>query len=112
MAGKPKIFIDGKGGVVGAKIDALLSRRDDLELLLIDPEKRRDVEERKKLLNMADLALLCLPSETARETPALVENPGPVCWTRPRPTGPQRAGCTAFLNCSPASASASASPSG
>ena len=76
MAGKPKIFIDGKGGVVGAKIDALLSRRDDLELLLIDPEKRRDVEERKKLLNMADLALLCLPSETARETPALVENPG------------------------------------
>lgn len=63
MAGKPKIFIDGKGGVVGAKIDALLSRRDDLELLLINPEKRRDVEERKKLLNMADLALLCLPSE-------------------------------------------------
>ena len=75
MAGKPKIFIDGKGGVVGAKIDALLSRRDDLELLLINPEKRRDVEERKKLLNMADLALLCLPSETARETPVLVENP-------------------------------------
>ena len=37
MAGKPKIFIDGKGGVVGAKIDALLSRRDDLELLLINP---------------------------------------------------------------------------
>lgn len=71
MAGKPKIFIDGKGGVVGAKIDALLSRRDDLELLLINPEKRRDVEERKKLLNMADLALLCLPSETARETPVL-----------------------------------------
>ena len=75
MAGKPKIFIDGKGGVVGAKIDALLSRRDDLELLFINPEKRRDVEERKKLLNMADLALLCLPSETARETPVLVENP-------------------------------------
>ena len=38
MAGKPKIFIDGKGGVVGAKIAAMLSRRDDLELLLIDPE--------------------------------------------------------------------------
>lgn len=76
MAGKPKIFIDGKGGVVGAKIASMLSRRDDLELLRIDPEKRRDVEERKKLLNMADLALLCLPSETARETPALVENPG------------------------------------
>ncbi|MBS7218211.1 MAG: N-acetyl-gamma-glutamyl-phosphate reductase [Oscillospiraceae bacterium] len=75
MAGKPKIFIDGKGGVVGAKIYGLLSQRDDLELLLIDPEKRRDVRERKKLLNMADLALLCLPSDTARETPVLVENP-------------------------------------
>ena len=112
MAGKPKIFIDGKGGVVGAKIAAMLSRRDDLELLLIDPEKRRDVEERKKLLNMADLALLCLPSETARGDPRPGGEPrDPVCWTPPRPTGPQRAGCTA-LSCSPASASGSAFQAG
>ena len=75
MAGKPKIFIDGKGGVVGAKIDALLSRRDDLELLLINPEKRRDVEERRKLLNEADLAILCLPEETAAQAVEVVDNP-------------------------------------
>ena len=61
MAGKPKIFIDGKGGVVGAKIDALLSRRDDLELLLIDPEKRRDVEERKKPVSYTHLTLPTTP---------------------------------------------------
>lgn len=73
--GKPKIFIDGKGGVVGAKIYELLSRRDDLEFLVIDPDKRRDVEERKKFLNAADLALLCLPADTAAQAVGLIENP-------------------------------------
>ena len=60
---------------MGAKIYELLSQRDDLEFLIIDPDKRRDVEERKKFLNAADLALLCLPEDTARETISLVENP-------------------------------------
>ena len=40
---------------MGAKIYELLSQRDDLEFLIIDPDKRRDVEERKKFLNAADL---------------------------------------------------------
>ena len=53
----------------------LLSRRDDLEFLIIDPDKRRDVEERKKFLNAADLALLCLPEDTARGAVELIENP-------------------------------------
>ena len=60
---------------MGAKIYELLSKRDDLEFLIIDPDKRRDVEERKKFLNAADLVLLCLPEDTARETIPLVENP-------------------------------------
>ena len=60
---------------MGAKIYELLSQRDDLEFLIIDPDKRRDVEERKKFLNAADLVLLCLPEDTARETIPLVENP-------------------------------------
>ena len=60
---------------MGAKIYELLSPRDDLEFLIIDPDKRRDVEERKKFLNAADLVLLCLPEDTARETIPLVENP-------------------------------------
>ena len=53
----------------------LLSRRDDLEFLIIDPDKRRDVEERKKFLNAADLALLCLPEDTAKQAVELIENP-------------------------------------
>ena len=58
---------------MGAKIYELLSQRDDLEFLIIDPDKRRDVEERKKFLNAADLVLLCLPEDTARETIPLVD---------------------------------------
>ena len=72
---KPKIFIDGRGGVVGAKIYGWLSERDDLEFLLIDPDKRRDVEERRRFLNAADLVLLCLPEDTAQQAVELVENP-------------------------------------
>ena len=58
MGKNPKVFIDGKGGVVGARLYEQLSRRSDLDFLIIDPEKRRDVEERRKLLNEADLAIL------------------------------------------------------
>ena len=75
MGKTPKVFIDGKGGVVGARLYEQLSRRGDLEFLLIDPEKRRDVEERRKLLNEADLAILCLPEETAAQAVELVDNP-------------------------------------
>lgn len=75
MGKHPKVFIDGKGGVVGERLYRQLSRRGDLEFLLIDPEKRRDVEERRKLLNQADLAILCLPEEAAAQAVELVENP-------------------------------------
>ena len=71
---KPKIFIDGRGGVVGTKIYEWLSERDDLEFFLIDPDKRRDVEERRRFLNAADLVLLCLPEDTAQQAVELVEN--------------------------------------
>ena len=75
MGKNPKVFIDGKGGVVGARLYEQLSRRSDLDFLIIDPEKRRDVEERRKLLNEADLAILCLPEETAAQAVELVDNP-------------------------------------
>ena len=68
---------------MGAKIYELLSQRDDLEFLIIDPDKRRDVEERKKFLNAADLVLLCLPEDTA-------EPQHPDSGHLPRP--PHRAG--------------------
>ena len=71
---KPKIYIDGKEGTTGLQIYERLGAREDIDLLLIDEEKRKDVEERKKLLNAADLVFLCLPDAAAKEAVALIEN--------------------------------------
>ena len=72
---KPKVYIDGKEGTTGLQIYERLSARHDIELLLIDEEKRKDPGERKKLLNMADLSFLCLPDAAAVEAVQMVENP-------------------------------------
>lgn len=74
MAAKPKIFIDGEAGTTGLQIYTRLADRDDLELLSIDPEKRKDSDERAKLLNAADVAILCLPDDAARLAVSLVTN--------------------------------------
>ena len=71
---RPKIYIDGKEGTTGLQIYERLGARDDLELLLIDEEKRKDTEERRKLLNAADIVFLCLPDAAAREAVSLIEN--------------------------------------
>ena len=73
--GKPTVYIDGKEGTTGLQIYDRLAGREDIELLLIDEEKRKDVSERKKLLNAADLVFLCLPDAAAVEAVELVENP-------------------------------------
>ena len=73
--GKPVIYIDGKEGTTGLQIYDRLAKREDVELLLIDEEKRKDVGERKKLMNAADLVFLCLPDAAAAEAVRLVENP-------------------------------------
>ena len=71
---KPKVYIDGKEGTTGLQIYDRLSVRDDIELLLIDEDKRKDLNERKKLINAADLVFLCLPDAAAVESVSLVEN--------------------------------------
>ena len=71
---KPKVYIDGKEGTTGLQIYDRLSARDDIELLLIDEEKRKDIDERKKLINAADLVFLCLPDAAAIESVSLIEN--------------------------------------
>lgn len=73
--GKPNIYIDGREGTTGLEIHGRLAQRDDLELLLIEDEKRKDLTERKRLLNAADLVFLCLPDAAAQEAVALIENP-------------------------------------
>lgn len=71
---KPKIYIDGKEGTTGLQIYERLGGRDDIELLLIDEDKRKDTEERRKFLNAADIAFLCLPDAAAKEAVSLIEN--------------------------------------
>lgn len=72
---KPKIYIDGKDGTTGLQIYDRLAGRKDLELLLIDEDKRKDTAERQKLMNAADIVFLCLPDAAAIEAVELVTNP-------------------------------------
>ncbi len=72
---KKKVFIDGSAGTTGLRIYERLSARDDIELLTLSEEKRKDPTARKQMLNSADVAFLCLPDDAAREAVAMVENP-------------------------------------
>lgn len=72
---KPIVYIDGKDGTTGLQIYDRLSVRSDIELLLIDEEKRKDAQARKACINQADIVFLCLPDAAAREAVAMVENP-------------------------------------
>ena len=69
-----KIFIDGEAGTTGLQIRERLAGRRDLEVLSIAADKRKDQPERKRLLNAADVAILCLPDDAARESLSLIEN--------------------------------------
>ena len=71
----PRIFIDGEAGTTGLQIRARLEARRDLDLVSIDPARRKDPAARAELLNSADLMILCLPDEAARQAVALIENP-------------------------------------
>ena len=76
--GKVKIFTDGSEGTTGLRINERFAGRDDLEILRIDPELRKDSAERKRLINESDYTFLCLPDAAAREAVSLVENPDTV----------------------------------
>ncbi len=70
-----KVFIDGEAGTTGLQIKARLEARKDIELLHLGDTERKDTGRRRDALNEADLAILCLPDDAAREAIALIENP-------------------------------------
>lgn len=69
-----KVFIDGSAGTTGLRIVERLKNRKDIELIILSEEKRKDIEARRKALNSADIAFLCLPDVASREAVALTQN--------------------------------------
>ncbi|MBQ7355885.1 MAG: N-acetyl-gamma-glutamyl-phosphate reductase [Clostridia bacterium] len=71
---KKKIFIDGKAGTTGLRIEERLSGRDDVEIISLPDELRKDPVAKKKILNEADIVFLCLPDAAAVESVSMIEN--------------------------------------
>ena len=71
----PTIFIDGQEGTTGLRIRDLLGERTDVNVRLIDQDRRKDTEARQQLINEVDLAILCLPDAAAGEALELIEVP-------------------------------------
>ena len=72
---KYRVFVDGQEGTTGLRINEYLAARQDIEVLRIDPDRRKDPAERARLLNAADVAFLCLPDAASREAVSLITNP-------------------------------------
>lgn len=73
-----KIFIDGSAGTTGLRIHERLGKREDITLVTLSDEKRKDPEARKEAINNSDVTFLCLPDDAAREAVAMTENPDTV----------------------------------
>ena len=69
-----KVFIDGSAGTTGLRIWERLSGRQDLELLILPDELRKNTDARRQMLALADIAFLCLPDKAAVEAVSLIEN--------------------------------------
>lgn len=68
-----RLFIDGAAGTTGLEIRERLQGRDEFELLVLDDARRKDEGARRDALHAADIAILCLPDEAAKEAVKLAE---------------------------------------
>lgn len=72
-----KVFIDGRAGTTGLRIYERICR-DDLEMIVLNDEERKNAERRKWAINSADVVFLCLPDDASREAVSMIENPNVV----------------------------------
>lgn len=70
-----KVFIDGSAGTTGLRIYERLGSLNDIELMILPEELRKNTPDRRRMLNSADIAFLCLPDKAAMEAVSLIENP-------------------------------------
>ena len=70
-----RVFIDGSAGTTGLRIRERLAGRNDISLLALPEDRRKDEKARREAINSADIVFLCLPDDAAREALAMVENP-------------------------------------
>ena len=73
-----KIFIDGREGTTGLRIYDRLASRDDIELIILKEEDRKNPEKRKEAINSSDISFLCLPDAAAIEAESMCDNPNTV----------------------------------
>jgi N-acetyl-gamma-glutamyl-phosphate reductase len=69
------VFIDGAAGTTGLEIRERLAGRSELTLIALDEAQRKQPAARGEALNAADIVILCLPDEAAREAVSLISNP-------------------------------------
>ncbi len=69
-----KVFLDGSAGTTGLRIADRLKGRNDIELITLSEELRKDISARKDAINRSDFVFLCLPDSAAKEAVLLAEN--------------------------------------
>ena len=75
-ATKPAVFIDGEAGTTGLEIRRRLANLVGIEVRSIPPDKRKDETVRLGLMRQADLVVLCLPDDAARQAVTLAASLG------------------------------------